>query len=109
MILPMAAVSAEFEPLVPAKKKQPRIVAMPSPPVIHPTAACPSLTNCGATRPVEMMSPVSINKGIASNAQLSTAVNGTSPTMLNEYTPTAAIIASEPRPRTMNRGRPMPR
>ena len=105
----MVIVSAELDPLVPAKKKHPKIVAVPRPPLVQPTIASLNLTISFAVRPRDMISPARMNNGIASSAQLSIALKGTSPKTLSEYTSHKIISARDPSPKTANSGNPRAR
>ena len=109
MILPMVTVSAELDPLVPAKKKQPKIVAIPMPPFSQPTRASPKPTKSRAMRPLDMISPARMNNGSASNAQLSSEANSVVLRLLSEYAPVRIISDSEPIASTINNGNPITR
>ena len=92
---------------MPAKKKHPNIVAVPSPPLVQPTIASLSLTISFAVLPLEIISPASINNGIAKRAQLSMELKGTSPKTLKEYTSQSKIKPRDPSAKTMNKGTPI--
>ena len=109
IILPIVIVSAELDPLVPAKKKQPKIVAVPKPPLVQPTMASLNRTISFAVLPREIISPARMKSGIASKAQLSIALKGTSPNTLTEYTSQSKIRAKDPSPKITNKGTPMAR
>jgi len=56
-----------------------------------------------------MISPAKMKSGIASKAQLSIALKGTSPNTLNEYTSHSKIKAKDPSPKMTNKGTPTAR